>query len=62
MFNAVRLLIQKPSGNLKLEDATGKQIINPDEIVKTLSKYFESKFQDQNLEHIKFFEGSHGHL
>ncbi|GFR67754.1 very-long-chain enoyl-CoA reductase [Elysia marginata] len=57
MFKAVKLLNKKQYKNPKVEDNSGKLVINPSDVLTIVAEYFKSKFQDLSIENIDAFQG-----
>ena len=57
MYKAVKVLNKKSFENPKVEDSSGKQVLNPDESLKIISNHFKEKFVDENAAPITAFEG-----
>ncbi|GFR64481.1 very-long-chain enoyl-CoA reductase [Elysia marginata] len=57
MFKAVKLLNQKQYENPKVEDNSGKLVINPNDVLTIVAEYFKSKFQNVSIENIDAFQG-----
>ncbi|GFR95752.1 hypothetical protein ElyMa_000952200 [Elysia marginata] len=57
MFKAVKLFNQKQYENPKVEDNSGKLVINPNDVLTIVAEYFKSKFQDVSIKNIDAFQG-----
>ena len=57
MYKAVKTLNRKKFENPKVQDETGLLAATPDEILEITTKFFKSKFRDENAQDIEPFEG-----
>ena len=57
MYKAVKTLNRKKFENPKVEDETGKLAATPNEILEITTKFFKSKFREEQTQDIEPFEG-----